>query len=147
MPWFAVLMMGVLAQGGQGAAPDAGSDPEHAFRDVAPAVEQLDPLMQRFDTDHDHVLSPQEQEAMAAFVAERRGQEWAERLKRFLRAADTSHDGKVDASEWTHAIAQVRQLATAGADPPKVPDVPSTFSGASQRPRRQAGTPRMKLGA
>jgi hypothetical protein len=110
---FAVLAMGALARLGNCAAPDAGpvvEKPEQAFRDVAPAAEQLNPLALRFDADHDQVLSPREQKAMIAFVADKHGQQWAERLTHFLHAADTNHDGKVDLAEWTLAVARVKQL-------------------------------------
>ena len=103
--WFAVLAVAALARAGQVAAADA----EQAFRDAAPAVDQLDRLAQRFDADHDQVLSPQEQEAMIAFVADKHGPQWAVRLKRFLSAADANHDGRIDLAEWTHAIAATRR--------------------------------------
>lgn len=158
---FAVLALVVLAKAGHGAGAAAEST-EQAFRDVAPAVEQLNPLALRFDTDHDHVLSPQEQEAMIAFVVEKRGQEWADRLKRFLAAADTNHDGKVDQAEWTHAVEQVKKLADPVAAGPQEAKTQGSqthdvLNEDTERPRAsrphteraptQGNAPRMKLGA
>jgi len=85
--------------------------PDTVFREMVPALNQLDKLAQRFDADHDQSLASQEQEAMIAFVAGKNGEPWTERLKRFLRVADLNHDGNVDLAEWTHAVAQIRQAA------------------------------------
>jgi len=121
MFWLAVLAVGALARAGNGAAAatPAAENAEQAFRDAAPAVDQLDRLAQRFDADHDQVLSPKEQEAMIAFVADKYGPQWAERLRRFLRAADANHDGRIDLAEWTRAIAQVRRYGKTVAELPK----------------------------
>ena len=111
--WFAILAAGILAGTGNCATPDVGrpSDkPDAVFREMAPAVDQLDKLARQFDSDHDQTLSPQEQEAMIAFVAGKNGEQWADRLKRFLQVADINHDGNIDLAEWTRAVAQVRKL-------------------------------------
>lgn len=95
-----------------------GAAPKSAVREMVPALEHLDALAQRFDADHDKALSPEEQEALIAFVKEKHGEQWAERLKRFLHAADANQDGKIDLAEWTRAVDQVKQAAKAAAKTP-----------------------------
>jgi predicted acyl esterase len=109
--WFTLLAAWVLIRSGNWAPaanpPLAKTDP--VFRELVPALNQLDNLAQQFDTNHDQMLSPQEQQAMMAFVADKNGELWAGRLKRFFRAADLNHDGNIDLAEWARAVAQVRQ--------------------------------------
>jgi len=122
----AVLAVWALACADSGAAPDPGSfskNPEQVFREMAPAANQLDSLAQRFDADHDQALSPQEQEAMIAFVGEKHGEQWVGRLKRFFRAIDANRDGRIDLAEWSPAVARVKQLAKTPAEPPKAQTV------------------------
>ena len=120
LSWFAVLAVWALAGATGWAAPETN---DQVFREMAPAANQLDSLAQRFDADHDQALSPQEQEAMIAFVGEKHGGQWAGRLKRFLGAIDANHDGRIDLAEWTPAVARVKQLATAPAGLPKAQTV------------------------
>jgi hypothetical protein len=111
----AVLSVWTLVQGANSAAQNvvtARKNPEQIFREMAAAVDRLNPLALRFDADHDRVLSPQEQEEMIAFVAAKNGRQQAERLKAFLHAADTNHDGKVSQEE---AQALVNRLTPASA--------------------------------
>ena len=124
--WFVILAVWLLVCTGNCATPEVNptSDkPDSVFREMAPAVDRLDKLAQQFDADHDQILSPQEQEAMIAFVAEKNGEQWAQRLKRFLRVTDINHDGKIDLAEWTHAVAQVRQISKTAATPLKAQTV------------------------
>lgn len=119
--WYPLLTVLALACAGQVATPANGPASEKAeqvFRELVPAVDQLDPLALRFDANHDRVLSPQEQAAMVAHVLEKHGEDWAGRLKKFLRIADANGDGQIDQGEWTRAVAQVRQLAQTAAEPP-----------------------------
>ena len=121
----------VIARIGTCGTPDVeppSEKPDSVFREMAPAVNQLDKLAQQFDTNHDQTLSPQEQEAMIASVAEKNGEPWADRLKRFLRATDIHHDGRIDLAEWTSAVAQVRQAAKTAALAAKPQTVQITMS-------------------
>ncbi|MEI7809113.1 MAG: CocE/NonD family hydrolase [Verrucomicrobiota bacterium] len=105
----------MLACQGNCAALDVeqSSDKQNTvFAEMVPAAKQLDKLAQQFDADHDRTLSSQEQQAMIAFVAEKNGEQWADRLQKFLRVADSNHDSDIDLIEWTRAVAQVRQLAS-----------------------------------
>ncbi|MFA5192754.1 MAG: CocE/NonD family hydrolase [Verrucomicrobiia bacterium] len=123
---FAAIAVCALACAVGGATPDAGSSskiPEQVFREMAPAANQLDSLAQRFDADRDQSLSPQEQEAMIAFVGEKHGEQWAGRLKKFLHAIDANHDDRIDLAEWTPAVARVKQFAKTAAEPPKAQTV------------------------
>lgn len=112
--WFALLTVWVVVGAGHCTAADVdpSAEPsETVFREMVPAVNQLDKLARQFDADHDQTLSRQEQAAMIAFVSKKNGEPWANRLKRFLRAADLNHDGTIDLAEWTRAVAQVTELA------------------------------------
>jgi len=84
---------------------------EKIYRDMIAAADRLDALGKQFDADHNQQLSPAEQEAMLAHVKEKFGADWANRLSRFLQAADANHDGKIDLAEWTPAVARVTNLA------------------------------------
>ncbi|MEI8288924.1 MAG: CocE/NonD family hydrolase [Verrucomicrobiota bacterium] len=115
---FAILVSWALAGTGNGAAPDTATSPDKpdaVFQEMVPAAKVLDKLARQFDADHDQTLSPQEQEAMVAFVKEKNGEPWGDRLKRFFATADINHDGKVDLAEWTRAAARVRQSASPAA--------------------------------
>ncbi len=132
MFWFTLLVVGALVRAGSCAAQDAGSTPEKSdrvFREMAPAANQLDSLAQRFDADHDQALSPQEQEAMIAFVGEKHGEQWAGRLKRFFHAIDANHDGRIDLAEWTPAVARVKQLAQTSIESSKTRTVSAARAG------------------
>ncbi len=122
IPWFAALAVWILIQAGHCADPVSPTT-EQVFQQMVPAARQLDGLAQQFDADHDQVLSPQEQEAMIAFVAEKHSEAWAARLKQFLAAADTNHDGRIDLTEWTRAVGQVRQLGQKPVEPRKAQTV------------------------
>ena len=92
---------------------DQPSDEQNpVFKEMVPAVLQLDKLAQQFDADRSQTLSPQEQQSMIAFVAKKNGEPWGDRLKGFFTVADINHDGSIDLAEWTRAVAQVRQLAS-----------------------------------
>ena len=96
---------------------------ELAFRDMVPAASRLDKLARQFDVNHDQELSPQEQEAMVAYVTKSFGTQWGDRLKRFFRVADANNDGAIDLQEWTRAVAKVTRLAKTRPSPTK----PQTF--------------------
>lgn len=120
--WFAALVVctvGRCVSCQAQNAPVANENPDQIFREMVPAANQLDSLAQRFDADHDQALSPQEQEAMIAFVGEKHGEQWAGRLKRFFRAIDANHDGKINLAEWSPAVARVKQLAQSPAESAK----------------------------
>ena len=118
--WFAILAAWMLACSGNCAKSGVNLNldkPDAVFREMAPALNQLDKLAQQFDADHDQSLSSQEQKAMIAFVAGKNGEPWAGRLKRFLHVADLNHDGRIDLAEWTHAVALVKQVAKTVGNP------------------------------
>ena len=121
---FLSTMLGVwaLTWTATGATPEVSPNPDRqdsVFREMAPALNQLDKLARQFDADHNEALSSPEQAAMVAFVAEKNGEQWAARLKRFLHAADTDYDGSIDLAEWTRAVAQVKQQAKVAVQPAK----------------------------
>ena len=126
MLWLAITTVCALACAGNCATPDAGqssAQTQQVFREMVSAVNQLDALAQQFDADHDQALSPQEQAAMIAFVAEKHGEQWAGRLKRFFAAIDANHDGRIDLAEWTPAVARLKQLAQTPGEAPKAQTV------------------------
>jgi len=90
---------------------------------MVPAASRLDKLARQFDVNHDQELSPQEQEAMVAYVTKSFGTQWGDRLKRFFRVADANNDGTIDLQEWTRAVAKVTRLAKTRPSPTK----PQTF--------------------
>jgi len=111
---FVLLAMRVLIGAGRCLAAEVNppaEPPEAVFREMVPAVNELNKLAQQFDANHDQALSPQEQTAMIAFVSKKNGDQWASRLTRFFSAADLNHDGTIDLAEWTRAVAQVTELA------------------------------------
>jgi len=89
----------------------ASHQQEISFRGMAPTMNLLHKMVQKFDANHDQILSSQEQEAMADSIAKSYGSDWDDRLRRFLRAADLNGDGIIELSEWSQAVFEVKRLA------------------------------------
>ena len=124
--FLSILIFWALTDTVKGAMPEASSNSDKqdaVFREMAPALAQLDGLARQFDADHNQSLSLQEQEAMAAFVSKKNGEQWAGRLKRFFSAADTDHNGTIAWAEWKRAVEQVRLQANDAARPAKTQTV------------------------
>ncbi|HWC90297.1 MAG TPA: CocE/NonD family hydrolase, partial [Pirellulales bacterium] len=75
---------------------------------LAKVVDQLSALGLQADIDKNLELSPTEQTEMVKTVNTRHGQVWADRVKLFLAAADTNHDGTIQTGEWKRAIARLK---------------------------------------
>lgn len=89
----------------------AAAEEDAVYQAMAPALSRLNPLAQQFDTNHDQSLAPAEQAGLVAYVAQKYGSGWAERLRRFLRAADGNQDGTIDLTEWQRAVRRVGAAA------------------------------------
>ncbi len=127
---FALLVAWASVRAGHGAAPSG--KPDAVLQEMVPAVKLLDQLARQFDADHDQTLSLPEQQSMIALVAEKNGEPWGDRLKRFFTVADLNRDGSIDLAEWTRAVAQVRQLADKPAKAPKARTVRIAMSDGIQ---------------
>ena len=88
--------------------PTNRESPEQTAVQLSRVTAELNDLAIQFDADKDQSLSPQEQEALVKFVTAKYGQQWADRAKAFLRAADRNGDGIVDREEWLRAIAKLK---------------------------------------
>jgi predicted acyl esterase len=71
-------------------------------------VDQLNALAVQFDVNKNKSLSPDEQERMLKFVEEKHGRGWAERVKWFLKGADTNGDETIDEERWRSAIQKLQ---------------------------------------
>jgi hypothetical protein len=83
--------------------------PAQMAEELARVVDRLNALALQFDLDKNRVLAPQEQEQMLKAVAENHGVQWAERVKWFLKGADTNGDESIDEEQWTAAIKRLQQ--------------------------------------
>jgi hypothetical protein len=89
--------------------------PAAAAAQLAKVVDQLSALGRQADTDKNLELSAAEQTELVKTVNARHGQVWADRVKLFLAATDSNHDGIIQTEEWKRAIARFKPSQSAQA--------------------------------
>jgi predicted acyl esterase len=83
--------------------------PGQIAQELGRVVDQLNALAVQFDVNKNRSLSPDEQERMLKFVEDKHGRAWAERVRWFLKGADTNGDETIDEEQWRSAIQKLQE--------------------------------------